>query len=96
MATFSSLIVDYFFFQNPYIQVINDINNMLVSQKSVNRCRLYRINKKYKSATENDYFSLTKHPIFFFFKINRVQANDDTDKLCKFHKILTTNSDCIT
>ena len=36
----------------------------------------------------NCYFSLTDCPIFF--KINRVQAVDDIDKLCKFHKNLTT------
>ena len=37
---------------------------------------------------------------FFFYKINRVQAVDEIDKLCKFHKILTTNgyfslTDCL-
>ena len=32
---------------------------------------------------------------FFFFKINRVQAVDDIDKLCKFHENPTTNADCI-
>ena len=32
---------------------------------------------------------------FFFFKINRLQAVDDIDKLCKFHKNLTTDADCI-
>ena len=32
---------------------------------------------------------------FFFFKINRAQAVDDIDKLCKFHENLTTNADCI-
>ena len=29
------------------------------------------------------------------FKINRVQAVDDIDKLCKFHENLATNADCI-
>ena len=28
-----------------------------------------------------------------FFKINRVKAVDDIDKLCKFHKNLTTDAD---
>ena len=31
----------------------------------------------------------------FFFKIDRVRAVDDIDKLCKFHKNLTTNADFI-
>ena len=30
-----------------------------------------------------------------FFKINRVQAVDDVNKLCKFDEILTINVDCI-
>ena len=29
------------------------------------------------------------------FKIHRVQAVDDIDKLCKFHENLTMNADCI-
>ena len=32
----------------------------------------------------------------FFFKINRVQAIDDTKQLCKFHENPTTNKDFIT
>ena len=31
-----------------------------------------------------------------FVQINRVEAFDDIDKLCKFHENLTTNADCIT
>ena len=42
----------------------------------------------------NGYFSLNDCPIFF--KINRIQAVDDIDKLCKFYENLTTNADCIT
>ena len=29
------------------------------------------------------------------FKIHRVQAVNDIDKLCKFHENLTTNADCL-
>ena len=36
-------------------------------------------------------FSLTDCLIFF--KMNRVQAVDDIDKLCKFHKNLTSDAD---
>ena len=38
-------------------------------------------------------FSLTDCQIYV--QINRVQAVDDIDKLCKFHDIWTTNTDCI-
>ena len=37
----------------------------------------------------------TDHLIFFFFFKSSVQAVDDTDKLCEFQDILTTNADCI-
>ena len=40
-------------------------------------------------------FPLLTQFFSFFFKINMVQAVDDTDKLCKFHKNLTTNAECI-
>ena len=30
-----------------------------------------------------------------FFKINRVQAVDDIDRLCKFHKNLTSDADFV-
>ena len=29
------------------------------------------------------------------FKIDKLQAVDDIDKLCKFHENLATNADCI-
>ena len=64
---------------------------MLVSQECDNRCRLSRVNNKCKFSTVNEYFSLTD--CLFFFKINRVEAFDEMDKLCKFHENPTRTAD---
>ena len=57
--------------------------NCVSLRKSNQKCKLYRITRNANSHL-NIYFSHTVCSIFL--KINRVEAIDEVDKLCKFHE----------
>ena len=49
-----------------------------------------RPNKNNKFSTKKSYFA--HNDCLIFLKINRVEAIDEMDKLCKFHENLTKNT----
>ena len=89
MATFSGLIVKFIPKSIRFRPLMIQINCVIFTKTSQ---KMHTLSSKQNMQIINLKW-LTDCQILF--KIKRVEAVDDIDKLCKFHENLTTNADCI-
>ena len=87
------LICRFFLFKFSRVQAVDDIDILckFLENSQNPDCIVYTRNKSFQ-------LKIATFPLLivqFLFKINRVQAVEDIDKLCRFHKNLTKNVDFI-